>query len=603
MSACTGRLRRLVGFLAIIASASITDGSSAQDHSQKGDDLLKEQRERIKIEGQKLTKQVDDVLSKAKAHLMLTKSPTTADLANLNELTDKLREALIQVRDHPDISNEVRNALIDRLQRSLRLLSARIQMNIPGTPRFAFKIPATTPIEKLLPTPPRYPQIVGPLLNDDLAKVPELAFQEPLANKLKPGEGLKQTAHMVAKVNHANQKKRDAYMEALLAQRSDLAGLPFVMGDDCRLSGSRNTEFAIAVNTIRAHMLTAGGLGGLAKRLEAAARLGDPPLESAVSQTQEVQGGMGVVDFAEQIWETYRNACALEDKANAKRDAQAQDEAIRARIAALMQIFGPVGGDHRQRLARYLSTLSHVESTRALAKLAIYADEDDVRKITLTTLKTRRDKDYTDILLAGLRYPLPAVAKRSAEALVVLQRTDLVPRLLEMLEAPDPRLPVTKTVGDESVLTVRELVRVNHQRNCLLCHAPGNAPNQNPEVFTASMPVPGEPIVPAAYYQPESSPDILVRVDVTYLRQDFSVSLPVANAAPWPEVQRFDFLVRSRTVSVDEAKSYREKLTPTEPGVRSPYHRAALYALRELTSRDTVPTAEAWRQLLKLPAK
>jgi len=37
--------------------------------------------------------------------------------------------------------------------------------------------------------------------------------------------------------------------------------------------------------------------------------------------------------------------------------------------------------------------------------------------------------------------------------------------------------------------------------------------------------------------------------------------------------------------------------------VLSPYHRAALAALRELTGRDTAPTAEAWRLLLKLPAK
>jgi hypothetical protein len=31
----------------------------------------------------------------------------------------------------------------------------------------------------------------------------------------------------------------------------------------------------------------------------------------------------------------------------------------------------------------------------------------------------------------------------------------------------------------------------------------------------------------------------------------------------------------------------------------SPYHRAALFALRELTGRDTEPTAAAWRKLVK----
>jgi hypothetical protein len=95
-----------------------------------------------------------------------------------------------------------------------------------------------------------------------------------------------------------------------------------------------------------------------------------------------------------------------------------------------------------------------------------------------------------------------------------------------------------------------------------------------------------------------SIPDILVRVDVTYLRQDFSVRLPVADAAPWPEMQRFDFLVRTRQVTAAEAKAYDELIQPRRPGELSPYHRAALYALRELTGLDAAPTAEAWRKLL-----
>jgi hypothetical protein len=49
-----------------------------------------------------------------------------------------------------------------------------------------------------------------------------------------------------------------------------------------------------------------------------------------------------------------------------------------------------------------------------------------------------------------------------------------------------------------------------------------------------------------------------------------------------------------------EAADYRAKLAPKEAGVLSPYHKAALAALRELTGKDTTPTAEAWRKLLKL---
>jgi hypothetical protein len=71
------------------------------------------------------------------------------------------------------------------------------------------------------------------------------------------------------------------------------------------------------------------------------------------------------------------------------------------------------------------------------------------------------------------------------------------------------------------------------------------------------------------------------------------------DANPWPEMQRFDFLVRSRVLTGQEATAF---LTP-KAGVLSPYQRFTLAALRELTGRDTAPTPEAWRKLLGLPAR
>ena len=75
---------------------------------------------------------------------------------------------------------------------------------------------------------------------------------------------------------------------------------------------------------------------------------------------------------------------------------------------------------------------------------------------------------------------------------------------------------------------------------------------------------------------------------------------PVADAHPWPEMQRFDFLVRNRELTEEEAAAYQEKLSKREPGALSPYHRTALAALRDLTGRDTEPTAQAWRKLLNM---
>jgi hypothetical protein len=90
---------------------------------------------------------------------------------------------------------------------------------------------------------------------------------------------------------------------------------------------------------------------------------------------------------------------------------------------------------------------------------------------------------------------------------------------------------------------------------------------------------------------------------VTYLRQDFSAYLPVADAHPWPEMQRYDFLVRERKLTDQEAKTYADSLEPrAEEGVVAPHRRTALAALREMTGKDTEPTAQAWRKLLKLEA-
>src|SRR5208283_4180994 len=110
------------------------------------------------------------------------------------------------------------------------------------------------------------------------------------------------------------------------------------------------------------------------------------------------------------------------------------------------------------------------------------------------------------------------------------------------------------------------------------------------------VPVPSESMV--AYYRP-STPDMLVRFDVTYLRQDFSIKLPVADADPWPEMQRYDFLVRTREVTEEEALAYRNALQTSGVEGVSPYHRAALSALRELIVAEGGPTANVWKMAVR----
>lgn len=447
--------------------------------------------------------------------------------------------------------------------------------------RFKFKIDPKSPVADLLPKPLPVRRLPD-WTNENLAMVPELAIGEPVARTLTKEKAMEATAHILAKINHLNQQKTDGFMLALLERRADLRGLPVRMGEECRTHEEQAKIFALVADAVHQAMQSAKGKDNV-------------PLEDA-----------------EKFWKVLTEINVLGivggDGSAKVRINRANIECLhRAIVAALMQILMPESEVFRTGLAKYLASVPHADATRALAKLAIFSPEDEVRAAAIDGLKLRRERDYTDVLMQGFRYPLPAVAKRSAEALVKLERSDLAANLIDVLERPDPRLPVTEKHGGKDATVVRELVRVNHHRNCVLCHAPGN-PETTPEgVLTVAVPLPNEPLVKPAQggYQstPPASPDIVVRIDTTYLRQDFSVMMPVADAHPWPEMQRFDFLVRTRTLTPAEAEAYEPCCATEEPGRLSPYHRAALFALRELTGRDTEPTAAAWRKLLHLPAR
>lgn len=432
-------------------------------------------------------------------------------------------------------------------------------------PRFIFKkIDPNTPLSELVPAAPKTPAKLPPWDNEDLAKVPELAFADPIAKDLDKMKAMERTAHVLAKIDYLNRKKADGFLLALIDQRGDLRGLPFLMGEECRTRDA--TAFRQMADIVNRALVEckANPIGG-----------------------------------ADQLWASMSNISGQiqrGDKNNA-----GKDHVNRAMVAALTQIMMPEDEHYRVGVANFLGTVPHSDATKALARLAIFSPEEEVRAAAIERLKTRREKDYTDILMSGFTYPLPAVSKRAAEALVKLERKDLLENLVRVLEAPDPRLPAK--VKDQTV--VRELVKINHHRNCVLCHAPGNTENMPDGILTVAVPLPGEPLPKPSQggYQstPPPSPDIVVRIDMTYLRQDFSKMMPVANPEPWPEMQRFDFLVRTRTLTAAEAQAYEPCCEEEEPGRLSPYHRSALFALRELTGRDTEPTAAAWRKLLKLP--
>jgi HEAT repeat protein len=442
-----------------------------------------------------------------------------------------------------------------------------------ASPRLDFAIDPATPTRSLVPVRPKEGSYHGPLRTDDLGKVPELCLEMRPSITANPEERIRVIESIAltrSRIDFLNQQKTDSFIAAVQKHRRDLSGLPFLMADECRLANEKNEAFRQAFRTVAAHL-------GMENFPEQFAEAGQHP-----------------ATIAERIWREFKEDIEAQDREAAKTGMR-DPHVIPARIAALMQILGPQPEETRVMLVQYLAGVLHPESTKALAKLAVFSAEESVRRLALETLQTRRERDYTDILLRGLRYPYPVVAKRAAAAIIKLQRTDLVPLLLDILEEGDPREPRLQAGGKNQTQVVRELVRVNHLQNCFLCHPPAQ-PN---DVSLAAVPIPGDPLdfSGGAYSQNEPSA-IFVRFDMTYLRQDFSLLQSVADSGSWPQRQRFDFLVRTRAVTEAEAERCRDALALKGPGAVTPYQRAILSALRELTGRDTSPTASAWRDLL-----
>ena len=60
--------------------------------------------------------------------------------------------------------------------------------------------------------------------------------------------------------------------------------------------------------------------------------------------------------------------------------------------------------------------IHNAEATRALAQLAVFSAEAEVRNAAVAALKERKKADYTPILMRGLRYPWPAAAQYTLQA-------------------------------------------------------------------------------------------------------------------------------------------------------------------------------------------
>jgi hypothetical protein len=407
-----------------------------------------------------------------------------------------------------------------------------------------------------------------------LRGVPELALNETreAAKTLKQARA--RVNEQVAAIQKQTAKDPDAFVVSLEKKRPDLAGLPLRKGATCTLDKEQ-----------------ARTLGQLSHRLRGALACS---VQSSLSRTT-FPPDPGI------FWRTARLS----------RSAKTPTE--QAAVRTLEQMLQAEHMGMRLSLVDWLRKVEGPTAGAVLARRVLFDPESEIRRLALASLSKRPAEEYTTVLLEGLRYPWAPVTARAAEALVSLQVTSSAPRLVDLLEQPDPTEPFFQEMNGKKVPVVRELVRVNHFRNCLLCHAPAHIdkdasgkPRLNPETFinqvTAPIPIPGEAFSPLERYFSVSAAAARVRADITYLRPDFSVLQPVENSGNWPALQRFDYVVRSRPLTKEEQTTWERQKEAADDRPISPQRRAVLFALCTLTGQDFGDAPAAWRRFLKAQA-
>ncbi len=370
----------------------------------------------------------------------------------------------------------------------------------------------------------------------------------------------------------------------LLTVRPDLASLPLRSGASCQLP-------------VRA----AGNLAVLSRKLNAYIDTLAP---------KKLDGTRVVSTNLEQL---------LNEEKRGKRPEWLRVEAVPAMLQILMHQDKPL----RRLLVDLLAQIKETTATNALVRRALFDLDPDIRAAARAALKGRNPADYRPVLLKALRYPWAPAAWHAAEALVALEDSQSVPNLVTLLDQPDP----TGVQPFKKTYILQDLVKIRHTLNCLMCHAPSATGTdlcmkldpwvKRRTVMTtkqaASLVASGQ-IPPSAVQGYNGGggggggggrggaggggggcvtveSDLMIRFDVNFLKQDFSVQLPILGPGT---NQRFDYVVRTRVLTPKQAEWRLSKATVKET---YPQRDAVLFALRRLTGQDAGITTIAWKKL------
>jgi HEAT repeat protein len=286
-------------------------------------------------------------------------------------------------------------------------------------------------------------------------------------------------------------------------------------------------------------------------------------------------------------------------------------------IPVLLQLLMHEDLPVRLMLVELLADIPGREANTALAKRAVFDLAPQVREAALRALVDRPRGDARPVFLRALRYPWAPVADHAAEALVYLADQEAVAPLVSLLQRLDPSAPFS-SAGGQTYL--REVVHIAHSANCLMCHPPATTRgdlvqrevpgvvlhrtadhlsvlnvNQLPAGLQGAAHQTFQSTPPGGYYSRGSGSSLgplYVRADVTYLRQDFSISQLIGDpGTPGLLKPRIDFLVRTRRARVEEVK------TKAPQAARYEQRDAIVWALEELTGKSPGSTTAAWGAL------
>lgn len=346
-------------------------------------------------------------------------------------------------------------------------------------------------------------------------------------------------------------------------RRRDIDGIPFIMGDECHIDEDTSQTMA---RISRDFGTTRTSLDRARRtretRPEVVERQREALLASGSMTEEQVDAAIARMYGGLNGEERSRRLVRVLDNELERGSARSPELAV----STFVQLCQGEDATMRKELVRLLGKIDCKSSSEALANLACFDIDASVRDAAVEQLRNRDKTEFTNVLVDNLWYPWAPVSINSAKSLAKIGRDwtnhdALNVELTELLKLPDPAAPYKNEEGEWHV---KELVKVNHMKNCMLCHeAQTEVVSLRSDEFQVPgrVPVPGQQI-PIQYYQSQTGS--FVDASTTYLRQDFSMLHDVPDHGPWPERQRFDYFLRERKLSPTECHDLETKLQESE---------------------------------------